>query len=777
MVANKVAVCWLIVIAGAMESVEVLLQDTCVAQTEALSALQTQAVRQELGSAFSKYNPVRAMASGNVLLETGSDAGSRFCTTVTGALCLSNLDCGMHQTCFYNTCRCLPRYCARRENLGPGVRCAEQDMEPANGSDCIRTTTAVCGLDAIGTPCRRGRGAALCVHGRCTCAEGLCADDSGICRRRRGPLVSRVVPVSKKSPSFPGAHGNVKTAICFSGGGSRAMTVALGVLRALHHLDLVSKLDAVSSISGGTWAAAVWMFAKEVVEDGVRMPADAGTVLGARTEPKLLTLRRLAERPPVGFHAAFTPMSAVWKGPFAGTTPTHYWEEIYAKLVLSPFGLGSTKVALAASEEDVARIRRANPNLAQQEFLTPRSDRPKSFVMGGTVMAPAMYLTDESNYVLLQMSPDYSGTPFGPGRPLRYEPAVLGLEPLEDVRIGGGLIETFAFGSDAPLQAEDQAGGEAVLLGSPPATLSLAKAVSVSSDALPVALIGVDGVPAWLQTPAAQLAQKETLWPIGRFGSSERHGLRHAIADGGLAENSGVLPMIQRGAQFIISVHASSPFPENSPLGARIDFCRRDLLSLDLDRSVTGGLLGLFWTKPVPRSRDSSTNKVFRTEELLPLLCSFQRDVEGGRPAIQLRRLEVLRNDWWGIEGSSPDKPYFVEMLFVLNLQHRNFEDQLPDEVQEELQFSRLPALRKLLRAAGRPLRKLGKLITRSSRREPRGLFEFFPSYQIVFQPGGELQAYSYAQVNLLAAHAEHMVYGKAQLFQDFLSGRSFRGS
>lgn len=63
---------------------------------------------------------------------------------------------------------------------------------------------------------------------------------------------------------------NLRTGVCFSGGGSRALTVTMGVLRALESLGLIPHVDAISSVSGGTWASSIYMFAKDVsIKDGV----------------------------------------------------------------------------------------------------------------------------------------------------------------------------------------------------------------------------------------------------------------------------------------------------------------------------------------------------------------------------------------------------------------------------------------------------------------------------------------------------------------------------
>ena len=109
----------------------------------------------------------------------------------------------------------------------------------------------------------------------------------------------------------------MRTGICFSGGGSRALSVTLGVLRALESLQLIPHIDAISSVSGGTWASSIYMFAKDVSvkDDGDETRLDACFVLrhlkaqaswetvvqellGEDTVPNDLTMDRLESEPP-----------------------------------------------------------------------------------------------------------------------------------------------------------------------------------------------------------------------------------------------------------------------------------------------------------------------------------------------------------------------------------------------------------------------------------------------------------------------------------------------
>ena len=48
--------------------------------------------------------------------------------------------------------------------------------------------------------------------------------------------------------------------LAFSGGGSRAIAFHLGCLRALHDLDLLSRVEVISSVSGGSVISAMYAY-------------------------------------------------------------------------------------------------------------------------------------------------------------------------------------------------------------------------------------------------------------------------------------------------------------------------------------------------------------------------------------------------------------------------------------------------------------------------------------------------------------------------------------
>ena len=57
--------------------------------------------------------------------------------------------------------------------------------------------------------------------------------------------------------------GRPPTGIAFSGGGSRSYAVSLSYIAALHELGLMDNVRYVTGISGGSWATAVYAYARQ----------------------------------------------------------------------------------------------------------------------------------------------------------------------------------------------------------------------------------------------------------------------------------------------------------------------------------------------------------------------------------------------------------------------------------------------------------------------------------------------------------------------------------
>src|SRR3954471_23829045 len=97
-------------------------------------------------------------------------------------------------------------------------------------------------------------------------------------------FVTALYPTTTNPPEEPDLTN--ATGIAMSGGGSRALTCAMGQYRALKYLGVLDKVGVISSVSGGTWASASFVYLPSTFEDD--------DFLGAPTpDPGSLTISQL----------------------------------------------------------------------------------------------------------------------------------------------------------------------------------------------------------------------------------------------------------------------------------------------------------------------------------------------------------------------------------------------------------------------------------------------------------------------------------------------------
>jgi len=687
------------------------------------------------------------------------------CTSMTDGMC-EYLGCARwrgHTQCVDGHCVCKPGFCANEDGVcldphapkcpadsggtcyifgcpswrGPTscvfgeCICQEGCGTGFNGKcvaegTCIKDTADTCRF----LSCGRTRGPTRCELGKCVCRPGFCAKDNGagygVCMLEdHHGYLAEVVAVNKEHPGFPGAHAHVKTGLAFSGGGARALSNSMGAYRALEDLGLMKHVDAISSVSGGTWASSIYMFANGSKDE----------ILGAATSPNELHMEVLGEDPAAMGKAMTTSCHDFMRKLLSESLPSaDLWPLYVADTILKPFGLDSSSRFMAGSAADMERIKRLNPQLRDMNFLFPRADRPRVFIMGGTILAPLGYKAGPDNAVGLQMSPDFTGSPFHPGgSTMSYEPSELGApEHLDGVWVGGGLVETFAFGGAAP---QGQAGGEAVDLPPPVQPFTLSYAVGISSAA-PSALLAKRGRYQFV-------VPKAKLWPVT---SSIQEAMDFQLGDGGSMENQGLLPLLQRGAKKV-AVWVSTYIR----LSTSIDFCNVPA-DLDLEKVFAGP--DTFAVAPMVSDKfgypyqDSASwytkNQVFDREELPPLLCELQKLKVAGKPAVHRSSHTVLPNSWWGIKGG-----YTVDIIYVYLDQIREFEDKLPADTRASL----------------------GPLNPQERTHWTSGEFANYPDYSTVLETGemSEITRLTSREVNLLAAQSEYAVRQNEQLFREVL--------
>eukprot|EP00434_Breviolum_minutum_P005784 symbB.v1.2.005099.t1/scaffold234.1/size257806/18 len=515
-------------------------------------------------------------------------------------------------TCESRRCKCKPGFCNHHGSC----------VLESEANRCIRDTEKTCHFFG----CASMLGNATCESGHCVCAPGYC-QINGLCYRKQGILHARVVPINKEKPQFP--H-HVETALAFSGGGGRAFAFSLGVLRALEHLGLMRYVDGISSVSGGSWAASVYMFSTLPVNH----------LLGASTKPSELTLANL-EKPEsaLGTVGAVSSMAIAKKLVKAGIEPQELWVNTISKAILEPFGLHDLDSYMAADQASVREIRQRNPHLKDAKFLTPAPGRPKMFVMSGALLGPTGYKATKDNVVSLQMSPDFVGSPFYPND----EPSL----------VGGGFVESFAFGG---LGGQQCWGFLRLDAGSFPWHFKSSQTEPQARTCCFVARLSC--------TDTKHSRSDYWAIPSPRF-DKQQSASTYLLGDGGNIDNSGLLALLQRRARRIILVVSSG-----SALPDDVDFCTVPSLSPDVAKRLENQLQANFgFWKEDDIGEFLTRNQVFRKDQLLPLLCQLQSLKKLGKPTVAKRKLKVLANSWWGIDGG-----FDVELLVVYLDKCKDFE-------------------------------------------------------------------------------------------------------
>ncbi|MEK8017568.1 MAG: hypothetical protein VSS75_011920, partial [Candidatus Parabeggiatoa sp.] len=79
---------------------------------------------------------------------------------------------------------------------------------------------------------------------------------------------ANVYPKSGNNPTISNSDSSKSNlGVCFSGGGSRALTCAWGQMLGLSTLNLIDKARYISSVSGGTWASSIYTYLPDHITD------------------------------------------------------------------------------------------------------------------------------------------------------------------------------------------------------------------------------------------------------------------------------------------------------------------------------------------------------------------------------------------------------------------------------------------------------------------------------------------------------------------------------
>ncbi len=521
-------------------------------------------------------------------------------------------------------------------------------------------------------------------------------------KKPRPRVEARVWLSNKKDYPFPDRKPGSdspppSTGVCFSGGGTRALSAAMGQLRGLRQLNLIDKIGYISSVSGGSWASTVFTYYSAGAQNDEQL-------LGPITGPADITWRSLDKLPKrcLGHTAPTDFKRLLLKYALdKDVDDKEVWIRAVGKAFLNPFGLYARRKRhfFSLDSQSVGEIIRYNPALAKQTFHLVRKNRPY-LVLNSCLIWPTDKLGHE-NLVGFEYTPLYVGTPFR--LQLSYK---LPLESRHRRNVGGGILEPFAFGSRAPRTAPDPDGR--VRVGLPRPKFTLADAAGTSSAAYSQMLSEV----------TSAFSPHVNYWPVNKRGKASNH--KFAFGDGGSLENYGLIALLLRKVKKIV-VFINTPTKLNTRFSpSPNDFPRKGDIDDVLPAFFGVGIkeLGFIDKKPYPN------NQVFPKKDFATVVRKLQRAKKSKKTdgvAIAVTELQVRKNNWWGVAGGWTAKICWVYLDRV-----RGWEQKLKPKLQKKIEDGNHKAF-------------------------PTGPFEHFPNYSTVGQNPGDLVQLSKRQVNLLA--------------------------
>ncbi len=512
-----------------------------------------------------------------------------------------------------------------------------------------------------------------------------------------------------------------KVGICFPGGGTRALCATMGQLRGLLSFDFLKNVDYISCVSGGSWASTAFSY----YQAGATSDAE---LLGPITEPAQITLDGLSNVPTssLGWGATQDLGDALDAAHEAGVPDDLLWAAAIGKVFFARFGLydPSNPSYFSLDAATVAKIKAANPLLANANFHVvrqPSTYKVPYLLINGTIDGPtATGPYNPDPLVMITYSPLYSGIPFQ--QTVSYPFAKSGAIKVSVLAlVGGGFIESFAWGCNAPTAP---ATNGTVTVDAPSSVFSLVDASGTSSSAFAAIfekLKFLDG-----------LLPEQNYWPPVATGTQPAAQL-FDFGDGGNLENYGLIPLIMRGLKKVLLF-----INTETPLSLTYDPTTGTAKEDDLDSSFPP-LFGIPVTSDFG-SAGPDYNHVFPSTDYAPLVQALQALKQKGEPMVVAKTHTIQANPFWGVPAGGT-----IDVLYVYLDQVASWRSQITDDW-VKLQLD------------------LGDV----------GEFPHFPNYKTIDEnvlPPWSLTLLTPKQVNLLADLTCWVVRSSQSAIQSFIGG------
>mmetsp|Transcript_600 Transcript_600/g.1005 ORF Transcript_600/g.1005 Transcript_600/m.1005 type:complete len:569 (-) Transcript_600:37-1743(-) len=450
--------------------------------------------------------------------------------------------------------------------------------------------------------------------------------------------------------------------IALSGGGFRACTLALGGIRALYQMKILSRAKYISSNSGGSWLNGPLCYSKLPLNE----------FLGAYIPPHECFLHHLMKTPNYQHgkclttgRNAHTFIREILKGGSLAISSRieqdlrDFWSQAVGAIFFRQYDLDNHHdlPSLPGAMEERLRQRCGLNDSHRVSTCRSMSEVPYPIINA------SVFTGTEKGFCPLEFTPLYYGSP------CRCDVK----EKNKTFDYGGYYIEPSGFIHDLDedqltelkqsIQPYLDSGEQSFVLRipRPPNVISVSEQAGISSTAIAQRLADdlSDDMYQYLDFPMHMCFNPRT---------SETHPLR--IADGGATDNSGILSLLRRKTSKIIAIYAM-----NVSIMADLDHS-------DAYYSSFGNIAALFGRSHYRggTNRDGVSDSVFNEmrcvfprEDYDVLLRGLQSRVKNDKPATFLIHTKVLPNQHICVPGN-----HNVSILFVVNHVSPCWENSLP---------------------------------------------------------------------------------------------------
>lgn len=466
------------------------------------------------------------------------------------------------------------------------------------------------------------------------------------------------IPPADAAGLVPPPAGRAPVGLCFSGGGSRALTAAMGQMRGLRALGLLDRVSYVSSVSGGTWASAAYNYLPAHISDD--------DFLGPVVQPQDITTDSLGTLPPNNLGQVPTQLSYWHIGETIFELKEKYkypdsllWQGIIGKYVLEPFGLWNQNLngfpdrLYTLDQASAQSIIANNPGLTEEQFYLVQRPRPILIMNGSLVSNPGVkgsqLLPFESTQLDIGVRATFQG--IGPnGRTL-----------------GGGVMQAFGMGS----AWQKDLSNDRAQVSLPSRLFSLGDIVGISSSA-------------FAEIVQAKFPFLDKIDPVYQYwpvaAREQTQPFNYLFADGGSLENTGLAAMLSRGVpNVIVFVNSNTPLTQEDG-------------EIVLDPQIPL----LFGLAPSPRklrfneshreevpNQDAKFTQVFPEDSYGEVAHGLWNANSAGGPAMYLQNVKTVENANFGVAS------YDVNVLWVYNTAVKDWYNLLTPDVQKVVNKTR----------------------------------------------------------------------------------------